>query len=530
MKKTIILLAAAALLASCAGNKSAIRHEIERYATVTVPAPDLSGITENGREVLNLYRFAAYEADAIYWKQYFGDKGAMEGLEDPDAREYAMINYGPWDRFSGKAFVEGFGERPAGVNFYPAGMTADEFGAASLRDKESPYTLITRDENGALRTEWYHEAYADEITRIAAYLGAAAEITIKPSVRNYLLKKIEGLKTDNYYESDLAWLEMEDSKMDLVIGPNESGDDQLLGLKRSYGALVLLKDPVLTEKLGRYASLIPELQAELPCDETYKAFKPGAASDVFVCDALCYAGSYNAGIKEIAINLPYDERVQAERGTRTILLGNVIDAKFNAIMGPVSELFLTEDAPNVTRNAFLVNLAFREMAHGLGVKETVNGKGTVEQALGSCALTLEEAKANAVGAYLAAATFKFPDLATYVGRENVIATFVTSLIRSQRFGEGEALGRGNMLILNWLMAKGAISRNGSGKYSVNYDKTFGALGELSAAILKIQAEGDADAAARLEAEYAVKPASYNEDNRIMSLENIPVDVRFDFQR
>ncbi len=530
MKKTIILLAAAALLVSCTGNKTALRHEIDHYATVTVPIPDLSDITENGREVLNLYRFAAYEADAIYWKQYFGDKSAMEGLEDPGVREYAMINYGPWDRLTGKSFVEGFGERPAGVNFYPADMTAGEFGAAALKDKESPYTLLARDENGALKTEWYHEAYADEITKIGAYLGAAAEITIKPSVRDYLLKKIEGLKTDNYYESDLAWLEMEDSKMDLVIGPNESNDDQLLGLKKSYGALVLLRDPVLTEKIGRYATLIPELQAELPCDDVYKAFKPGTSSDIFVCDALCYAGSYNAGVKEIAINLPYDERIQAERGTRTILLGNVADAKFNAIMGPVSELFLIEDAPNVTRNAFLVNLAFREMSHGLGVKETLNGKGSVEQALGSYALTLEEAKANAVGAYLAAATFKYPDLATYVGREHVIATFVTSLIRSQRFGEGEALGRGNMLILNWLMAKGALSRNGSAKYAINYDKTVEALGELSATILKIQAEGDAEAAEKLEAEYAVKPLSFDEDNYIMGLENIPIDVRFDFQR
>lgn len=530
MKKTIILLGIAFALASCGGNRSAIRHEIDHYATVTVPAPDLSGITENGKEVLNLYRFAAYEADAIYWKQYFGDKGAMEALEDPQAREYAMINYGPWDRITGRPFIEGYDERPAGVNFYPSGMTPEEFASAPLKDKKSPYTLLSRDDKGNLQTVWYHDAYADEITKIAAYLGAAAEITIKPSVKNYLLKKIEALKTDDYYEADLAWLEMEDSKMDLVIGPNESNDDQLLGLKKSYGALVLLKDLALTEKLGRYASLVPELQKELPCDESYKAFTPGTASDIFVCDALCYAGSYNAGIKEIAVNLPYDERVQAERGTRTILLGNVIDAKFNAIMGPVSELFLIEDAPNVTRNAFLVNLAFREMAHGLGVKETLDGRGTVEEALGSYALTLEEAKANAVGAYLAAATFKYPDLSTFVGRENVIATFVTSLIRSQRFGEGEALGRGNMLILNWLLSNGALSRNGSAKYSIDYDKTVDALGSLSAAILRIQAEGDAEAAGKLVSEYAVKPASYNEDTRNMSLENIPIDVRFDFKR
>jgi len=147
MKKTTILLAAAVILASCAGNKSALRHEIDHYATVTVPVPDLSGITENGREVLNLYRFAAYEADAIYWKQYFGDKGAIEALEDPDAREYAMINYGPWDRLTGKPFVEGFGERAAGVNFYPADMTADEFGAAALEAEYAVKPASFNDDN-----------------------------------------------------------------------------------------------------------------------------------------------------------------------------------------------------------------------------------------------------------------------------------------------------------------------------------------------------------------------------------------------
>ena len=350
MKKTIIISFAVLALASCGGHKSAIEHEIDDYATVTVPVPDLSGISDNGKEVLNLYRFAAQEADNIYWKQYFGDKALIDAIEAPDVKKFALINYGPWNRLDGKTFVEGYSERAAGVNFYPADMTSEEFDSCNLEDKESPYTLIKRDSTG-LKAVWFHDEYSGEINKISAFLTAAADITIKPSVRNYLLKKIEGLKTDNYYDSDIAWLEMEDSKMDLVIGPNETNDDQFKGIKKSYGALVLLKDLVRTDHLGRYAALIPELQKELPCPEQFKAFAPGNFSDVFVCDALYYAGSYNAGVKEIAINLPYDERVQEERGTRTILLGNVIDAKFNSIISPVGELFLSEDFPNIDRNA-----------------------------------------------------------------------------------------------------------------------------------------------------------------------------------
>ena len=280
MKKTIIISFAVLALASCGGHKSAIEHEIDDYATVTVPVPDLSGISDNGKEVLNLYRFAAQEADNIYWKQYFGDKALIDAIDAPDVKKFALINYGPWNRLDGKTFIEGYSERAAGVNFYPADMTSEEFDSCTLENKESPYTLIKRDSTG-LKAVWFHDEYSEEINKISAFLTAAADITIKPSVRNYLLKKIEGLKTDNYYDSDIAWLEMEDSKMDLVIGPNETNDDQFKGIKKSYGALVLLKDLVRTDHLGRYAALIPELQKELPCPEQFKAF---ADKEVYGCN------------------------------------------------------------------------------------------------------------------------------------------------------------------------------------------------------------------------------------------------------
>ena len=266
-----------ALVVSCNTEpKTAVQKKVDSYALVKIESPDLSGITDNGKEVLNLYKFAADQADSIYWKQCFGDKMLVENLKDADLKEYAKINYGPWDRLDGKAFIDGFGaESPLGANFYPKDMTTAEFESMDDPVKTSPYSLIRRGADGRLTSVWYHDAFEYNIDKICNYLKAAADITIKPSVRNYLLKKIDALKTDYYYDSDLAWLEMTDSKMDLIIGPNEVNDDRLLGLKTSYEAYVLLKDLKRTEVLDGFTSILPELQKQIPCEEQYRTFVPG---------------------------------------------------------------------------------------------------------------------------------------------------------------------------------------------------------------------------------------------------------------
>lgn len=263
MKRTALALMLIALAASCNTEpKTAVQKKVDSYALVKIESPDLSGITDNGKEVLNLYKFAADQADSIYWKQYFGDKTLIENLKDADLRDYAKINYGPWDRLDGSTFIEGFGVLPLGANFYPADMTAAEFDSLADPVKTSPYSLIRRGADGKLTSVWYHDAFEYNIDKICNYLKAAADITIKPSVRNYLLKKIDALRTDYYYDSDLAWLEMTDSKMDLIIGPNEVNDDQLYGLKTSYEAYVLLKDLKRTEVLDQFTSMLGAPEAD----------------------------------------------------------------------------------------------------------------------------------------------------------------------------------------------------------------------------------------------------------------------------
>lgn len=530
--KKLCLLSLFTAIAVCACDnspKSPFSRRVSDYAVVSIETPDLSGITDNGKEVLNLYRFAADEIDAIYWEQYFGDKNALLGsFSDPVQKTFAEINYGPWDRADGKSFVDGYGDRLPGAGFYPADMTAAEFEAWDNPDKLSPYTMIRRAEDGSLQAVWFHDAYREHIVKIVNYLKAAADITIKPSVREYLLSKAQALQTDNYYESSVKWLEMDDSKMDLVIGPNESADDQLLGIKRSYEAFVLLKNEARTAELMQYVSRIGEFQEGLPGNPAYKSFQPGTGSNIFSCDALYYAGKANAGIKVIALNLPFDPDVQRDKGTRTILLENVIRAKFNSIVAPAGDVLLTaDDAVHLSPDAFYWNVVFREVAHGLGVKETVNGLGSVDEALGNEALTFEEVKTLAAGVLLVCQLQNHFDIHHLFTKEDALATFFASLVRAERFGEGSALGRANTIIYNYLREAGAFERNASGRYSLNYEKMGKALEELTALVLETQATGNRDYAMQFEEKYSRRSEDYKADLRNLGLEKIPVDIRFE---
>ena len=515
---------------SCTQDKVDFDRLVDNYAVVTIPAPDLTGITDNGKEVLKLYRMAADEVDNIYWQQNYGEKDAfLDSLESPLQRLYAEINYGPWDRIDGKSFVNGYGDKPAGARFYPSDMTAEEFDSWDDPAKNSPYTLVRRAADGSLETVWYHDAFAGSISKIEDYLQRAADVTIKESVRNYLLKKIEGLKTDDYYESDKAWLEMNDSKMDLVIGPIEPVDDALYGTKASYGAYVLLKNLHRTEELSALAARMPELQEMLPGDPANRQFVPGAESDIFSCNVLYCSGYTNAGFKVIGINFPYDARVQEELGTRSIIFDNIIREKFNRTVYPVGQSLLEESyQPHVDASAFYWLIVFREIAKGLGVKETVNGRGTVAEALGNEALAIEKAKSNVLGTWLCAQETEAYHISALFQKEDVLTTFVTNTIRSVRFGAVDPTGIANIIVYNYLLETKAITWNATGRYSIDFDKTWQALEDLGAEILRIQAHGDIDAANSYIARYGVAGLESLSDKRVLERAGVPVDIRFTY--
>ena len=527
----LTLAAAVVAVTSCGNGRTKAARLLENYALVTIPAPDLSGISDNGKEVLNLYRFAADQADAIYWEQNFGSKSAFDNLTDPAEKEYAYINYGPWDRIDGAPFIAGYGAKPLGANFYPADMTDQEFAAMKDPAKESPFTLIRRKDDGSLEAVWYHDAYAEHVHKMVDILRAAADITIKPSVHDYLLAKADALLTDNYYSSSRAWLEMTDSKMDLVIGPSETIDDARYGKKASYGAYVLLKNENRTRALRSVCDAMPELQAMLPGDSAYHAFTPGASSNIFSCNVIYYGGYSNAGYKNIAINLPYDARLQEEFGTRTIIFDNIIKEKYNRTVFPAGMLlFEGTDQAHLDANAFWWEIVFREVAKGLGVKETVNGKGAVSEALGNEALTFEKAKSNVIGTWLLLNMVDENRINALITDKDVLATFIANIIRSTRFGWADATGRANLMVYNYLTGQGAIERKVSGKYDIDYAKTRDAVESLGAEILKIQALGDYDAAVAFASQYGGVPQAIQQDVVNLELEKIPVDIRIEYEK
>ena len=533
MKKLTIALSLAVLalaVASCGNGRSKAQRLLENYAQVVIPAPDLSGITDNGKEVLNLYRFAADQADAIYWEQNFGSPEFPSALQEPAEKEFALVNYGPWDRITNEPFIEGYGPKPAGARFYPEDMTREEFDALKDPAKTSPYTLIRRGEDGSLKVVWYHDAYKEQVEKISHMLRAAADITIKTSVREYLLQMVHAVETDNYYAAQRAWLEMTDSKMDLVIGPTETIDDALYGKKASYGAYVLLKNVERTQALQELCDRLPELQASLPGDPAYHRFTPGAKSNIFSCDVLYYGGYPNAGYKNIAVNLPYDSRVQKDFGTRTILFDNIIREKFNRTVFPAGMLLMEADEQaHLDASAFYWGIVFREIAQSLGVKETVNGKGSVADALGNEALVLEKVKSNVLGACLLEKEVSANRIAALINSKDVIATYMVNIIRACRFGNADATGRANLIIYNFLMEQGAMERKASGRYSIDYAKAASALSSLGELVLFMQATGDREAADEFVGKYAVVPSTIKSDIVNLELEKIPVDIRFTYE-
>lgn len=505
---------------------------LAKYATVRLTA-DLSSLTPAQREMIPELIEAARQMDAIFWKQaYDGDPEALlEKVEDPATRKYIEINYGPWDRLEGdEPFVEGVGAKPAGANFYPADMTVAEFEAAveESPDLRSLYTLVRRGEGGTLRPIPYREAYAEQAEATARSLRAAAELAEDPGLRRYLQLRAEALLTDQYRASDLAWLEMKDNVIDIVIGPIETYEDQLLGYKAAHEAYVLVKDIQWSQRLQRFAALLPDLQRGLPVPERYKQEMPGTDAELNAYDLIFAAGDGNAGSKSIAINLPNDEVVQLQKGTRRLQLKNAMRAKFDEILLPIAnELIAANQRQHISFDAFFANTMFHEVAHGLGIKNTITGRGTVRQALRDHASAIEEGKADILGLYMVTRLYGDGELTEGDVRDNYV-TFMSSIFRSVRFGASSAHGKANMVRFNFFKDMGAFTRDdATGTYSVDFDKMRDAMTALSQVILTLQGDGDYEAAAQLIRDKGVIGPGLQADLDRLSDLGIPVDIVFE---
>jgi Peptidase family M49 len=513
---------------------SAIQNKLAQYARVQLTT-DLGKLSANEQRMIPLLIQAARAMDAVYWREAYGNRDSLlESISDPEVQRYVQINYGPWDRLdNNRPFADGVGPKPPGAAFYPADMTKEEFEAAARRSPaarralQSQYTVVRRDSSGGLTAVPYHTLFADQVGVAVAKLREAARYADDPGLRRYLELRAQALQTDEYQPSDLAWLDMKNNRIELVIGPIENYEDQLFGYKTAHEAFVLVKDTAWSARLARYAALLPSLQRELPVAAAYKREKPGTDSDLNAYDALYYAGDANAGSKTIAINLPNDEQVQLRKGTRRLQLKNAMQAKFEKILVPIAKELIDQDQrTHINFDAFFSNVMFHEVAHGLGIKNTITGKGTVREALKEQHGALEEAKADILGLYMITKLHERGDLGDQKLEDNYV-TFLASIFRSVRFGASSAHGRANAAQFAFISDKGAFTRDSSsGRYRVDFARMRTAVDSLAAQILRFQGDGDYPGVSHFMAERGKLSPALEQDLGRLGSKRIPVDIVF----
>jgi hypothetical protein len=509
------------------------------YVVVDI-APDLSGLTPVQREVMDelvaasrimhdLFRVQATPCyDAIHARVAAAKGAGAEAL-----RRYFDINAGPWDRRQGlEPFIDAW-PHPDGANYYPRDLTQadrDEIasGAEGLNDL---HTMVRRDQDGDLVAIPYSEFFAPGLEQAAEHLRRAAARTENESLRAYLEARAQDFLQDDYFASDMLWMELA-SPVEVTIGPYEIYEDLLFGYKAAFESFVTYTDPVASERLARYKDELPWLEANLPLPDQHKNPNRGSESPIKVVDLVYSAGDTRAGVQTIAFNLPNDERVREAKGSKKVLLRNVMDAKFNSILDPIAQILVAEDQlGHVTSESFFLHTLWHEMSHGLGPgKLVIDGRETeVRLELQETYSTIEETKADIMGMWTIlklqqAGRDYFPKSIT----EQQPVTFLAGMFRSVRFGISSAHGQANAIQFNYLLEQGAISRDpDTGRFRADFARFLPAVELLLNKVLVVQAEGDLEAARALIDRYAKAPEVLTE--ALGKLTSVPVDIQPVFQ-
>ena len=502
-----------------------IEEKIREFAVVRLTT-DLTKLSDKEKQMIPYLIEAAKLMDDLYWEQALGDKDKfLTGIKDPAVRKFAEINYGPWERLNGnKPFVEGYKEKPAGANFYPADMTKEEFEKWSNKEKTNQYSIVRRNDDKTLNLIMYHVAYKEKLKTASGLLIRASELAEDPGLKNYLKLRAAALVTDDYFNSDMAWMEMKNNTIDMVIGPIENYEDELFGYRTAFESSILIKDKEWSGRLARFAKFLPELQKGLPVEEKYKKESPGTDSDLNAYDIIYVSGHSNAGSKTIAINLPNDEKVQLAKGSRRLQLKNAMRAKFDNILMPISNVLIDPaQRSQIKFDAFFSNVMFHEVAHGLGIKNTINGKGTVRDAMKEKYSSFEEAKADILGLYMVTSLIKKGELPD-ISENDCFVTYMAGLLRSVRFGASSSHGKANMMCFNYFEDNGAFERTKDGYYKVNTDKFRSAMNGWASRVLVFEGNGDYQGASvYLDKNGKIRPGLQSDLDRLKTAK-IPVDI------
>ncbi len=515
-----------------------IANRLAAFAPVRIEA-DLTSLDATERRVLDLLVEASRPVDEIFllqanrenprWRERLA---AIPGRPGEDALAYFRVQYGIYERQADwRPFIVGAPPRPAGAGFYPPDLTRDEFREYVRQhpDREAEligqFTIVERTDDGGLRGVPYSQAFAEQIGRITAKLDEAASITGDRTLAAYLEALSRALREDRYRDSDMAWMD-QDGKVELTLGPYEVYEDTLFGYKASFESFVTVVDPAESKRLAEIKALLPDMERHLPIPDEHKNLHRGSASPIRVADLVFNAGDARAGIQTIAFNLPNDEYVREKKGSKKVLLRNMMAAKFDAILRPIAEhVLVPSQASLLGRDEFVDEVLFHELSHGLGPgRITKDGRtAEVREFLLEHYPPIEEAKADVVGMvnllYMIEKGRKDP-----ATRDALFATYVAGLFRSVRFGTAEAHGAAAATEFNLLLDAGALTfDSATGKVRIVFDRMPMALREVAHRLLMIEALGDREAAGELLASHGRVRGPMAD--LLASLEEIPVDIR-----
>lgn len=516
-----------------------LREKIARFAPTEVTA-DLSTLSPNDRKALDKIIAAARLFDPLYIRQVWTGNEALHQKLEADASplgkrrlHYFNINKGPWSQLDDNvAFLQGVPtHKPPQAAHYPDDMTKEEFTkwVDSLDPAEKAkatgfFYAIRRGPDKKLMAVPYSEVYREFLEPAAKLLNEAAALTSNATLKDFLTKRAKAFMSDDYYESDVAWMDL-DAPVDLTIGPYETYSDELFAYKAAFEAYVTIRDETESNKLTKFSQYLQELEDHLPIDAKYRNPKLGSSSPMRVVNVVFSSGEGNSGVQTAAFNLPNDEKVVAEKGSKRVMLKNIQHAKFDKTLVPISKVALSKtDQANLSFEAFFTHILMHELMHGLGPHNIkVDGKDTTVRAqLKDTYSTLEEAKADISGLW--ALQYLVDKGVLDKGLEKTMyKTFLASCFRSVRFGINEAHGRGVAIQFNYLTDQGAIRYDKkSGSFSIVPSKIKDAVRKLTAEIMTIHAEGSYEKAKAMSDKLGViRPDMKSAFDR---LKGVPVDI------
>ena len=521
-----------------ASDPASLPAKIRRFSP-TILTANTARLSPNDRKALQKIIAAAKLLDPLFLRQVWSGNDTLHAKlaadRTPAGRmllHYFLINDGPWSRLDeNEPFIGDVPAKPTYANYYPEDMTKDEFNAwmnslpASEKEKATGYFYtIRRDADGKLKAVPYSEEYREFLEPAARLLRDAAALTTNATLRDFLNKRADAFASNDYYDSDVAWMDL-DSPIDLTIGPYETYEDELFGYKAAFEAYVTLRDDAETAKLKKFSSYLQELENNLPLDPKYRNPKLGAASPIRVVNEVFSSGEGNSGVQTAAFNLPNDERVVKEKGSKRIMLKNVQDAKFNKTLIPISRVVLTvADQRKLSFESFFTHILTHELMHGLGPHNiNVNGQATtVRLQLKDKYSSIEEAKADVTGLW-ALQYLIDKGVVPQTMQRTLYTTYLASMFRSVRFGINEAHGRGVAMQFNYFTDEGGIKYDErTGKFSVDESKIRDAVRKLTNELLMIEAEGSYKKAAAILDKYAnIRPPM---KSALDKLKSVPVDI------